>query len=246
MQLFQYTICFLTLLVISPVISAAAHNADTSHQPSTFSELRKTLHELGYKSVERLQKPQPSKLPHAENKGCVKTCIFLTDLLGNLVSNPGSGSYVQQQSAYWSKQQAETQPACRVQPKHAQDVAAALLIIKFFHCQFAVKSGGHAASAGASGIQGGLTIHLFNLRTLQVSKDKTTTYIGAGNRWGDVYRALSSLNLAVIGGRDAVIGVGGLTLGGEQEPIRHKDSSDISCQGVYLSYLAAMGGRAMA
>lgn len=126
---------------------------------------------------------------------------------------------MQQQSVYWSRQQAETQPACRVLPEHAKDVAATLLITVFFHCPFAVKSGGHAAFAGASSIQGGLTIDLNNLRTLQVSRDKTTTSIGAGNRWGDVYRALSPLNLAVIGGRDAGIGVGGLTLGGEQAAI---------------------------
>lgn len=143
-------------------------------------------------------------------------CIFLTHLLGDLVSNPGSESYVQQQSSYWSNQQVETLPACRVQPNHAKGVAATLRITSFFQCPFAVKSGGHAAFAGASSIQGGLTIDLNNLRTLKVSKDKTTTHIGAGNRWGDVYRALSPLGLAVIGGRDAGIGVGGLTLGGEQ------------------------------
>lgn len=104
-------------------------------------------------------------------------------------------------------------------PKHANSVAAALLITTLFRCPFAVKSGGHAAFAGASSIQGGLTIDLKNLRMLQVSKDQTTTYIGAGNRWGDVYRVLSPLNLAVVGGRNADIGVGGLTLGGEKAAI---------------------------
>lgn len=76
MQVFQY-LCYLTLLVVSFVVSAAAHNADGGHHPSTFSELRKALHELGYEGVEGLQKPQPSKLPHAENKGCVKTVSIL-------------------------------------------------------------------------------------------------------------------------------------------------------------------------
>lgn len=139
------------------------------------------------------------------------------------MSNPGSESYAQQQSAYWSSQQAETQPACRVQPQDAKGIAATLVTTTFFRCPFAVKSGGHAAFAGASSIQGGVTIDLNNLRTLEVSQDKATTYVGAGNRWGDVYRALSPSNLAVIGGRNADIGVGGLTLGGKQTTVGHQE-----------------------
>lgn len=131
------------------------------------------------------------------------------------MSSAGSASYNAQQSAYWSAQQAETLPACRVLPKSSKDVAAALIITTFYNCPFAVKSGGHAAFAGASGIQDGVTIDLNQLRAINVSTDRTLTRIGPGNRWGDVYRALTPLNLAVIGGRVSGIGVGGLTLGGE-------------------------------
>lgn len=68
--------------------------------------------------------------------------------------------------------------------------------------------------AGASNIQGGLTIDLAQLNRLKVSQDKTLTYVGAGNRWIDVYSKLGEQQLAVIGGRVAGIGVGGSTLGG--------------------------------
>ena len=68
--------------------------------------------------------------------------------------------------------------------------------------------------AGASNIQGGLTIDLGNLNQIQISQDKTLTRVGAGNRWIDVYSKLEEQQLAVIGGRVAGIGVGGLTLGG--------------------------------
>lgn len=101
-----------------------------------------------------------------------------------------------------------------MQPRRANDVAATLIITTFFQCPFSVKSGGHAAFAGASNIQDGVTIDLNLLKTLKVSSDKKTTQVGPGNRWGDVYGALDSLKLAVIGGRVADIGVGGLTLGG--------------------------------
>ena len=68
---------------------------------------------------------------------------------------------------------------------------------------------------GASNIQGGITIDLINLNSLSVSADKTTTYVGTGNHWRDVYSYLDPQNLAVIGGRNGDIGVGGLTLGGQ-------------------------------
>lgn len=41
------------------------------------------------------------------------------------------------------------------------------------------------------------------------------TKVGAGNRWLDVYSKLDPMGLSVVGGRVAEIGVGGLTLGGE-------------------------------
>lgn len=143
-------------------------------------------------------------------------CNILGQVLGDRVSAAGSAAYNQQQSAYWSNQQAETLPACRVRPNSTNDVAATLIITTFYNCPFSVKSGGHAAFAGASNIQDGVTIDLNNLRTIDVSSDRTLTKIGPGNRWGDVYGALTPLNLAVIGGRDSGIGVGGLTLGGEK------------------------------
>jgi len=131
------------------------------------------------------------------------------------VSLPGSPTFIQEQYSYWSNQQAETVPLCRVTPLNAAEVAATLLVTSFFQCPFAVKSGGHAAFVGASNIQGGITIDLLNLSQVQVSADKTLTKVGAGNRWFDVYSKLDTQQLSVIGGRVAGIGVGGLTLGGE-------------------------------
>ena len=131
------------------------------------------------------------------------------------MSQPGSLTYNQQQSKYWATQQADTQPVCRVAPNNAEEVAATLLVTSYFQCPFAVKSGGHACFVGASNIQGGVTIDLVNLKQLQVSKDKTLTQVGAGNRWLDVYSQLDQQQLSVVGGRVADIGVGGLTLGGE-------------------------------
>jgi FAD/FMN-containing dehydrogenase len=82
-------------------------------------------------------------------------------------------------------------------------------------CPFAVKSGGHAAFAGASNIQGGITINFAKINEVSLSVNKDIASIGPGNTWFDVYSALEPEDLTVIGGRVAAIGVGGLTLGGK-------------------------------
>lgn len=55
---------------------------------------------------------------------------------------------------------------------------------------------------------------MVKLKELSLSSDEREVVVGSGNRWGDVYAFLRPHNLVVIGGRDAAIGVGGLTLGG--------------------------------
>ena len=77
-----------------------------------------------------------------------------------------------------------------------------------------MKSGGHASFAGASNIDRGVTIDLLNLTSLKISSDRKQVSVGTGLRWGQVYLELDAVGLSVIGGRNAEIGVGGLTLGG--------------------------------
>ena len=89
-----------------------------------------------------------------------------------------------------------------------------MLSLRVANCQFAVKSGGHAAFYGASNINGGVTIDLVNMNQVVVNAEQTETQIGPGNRWVDVYSQLEVKNISVIGGRVSDIGVGGLTLGG--------------------------------
>ena len=89
-----------------------------------------------------------------------------------------------------------------------------VLTLRLSNCKFAVKSGGHAAFAGASNIDNGIAIDLAKLNQVAVSADKTQTSVGPGNVWYDVYSKLDPMGLSVIGGRVSAIGVGGLTLGG--------------------------------
>jgi len=81
-------------------------------------------------------------------------------------------------------------------------------------CRFAVRGGGHMSWAGAANIRNGVTVDLSAMNTVSVSEDKSTTFVGGGARWQDVYLKLDAMNLAVSGGRVNDVGVGGLTLGG--------------------------------
>lgn len=141
-------------------------------------------------------------------------CELLGQLLPQREILPSDSQYFKVKDFYWSAQQAAVSPQCFVQPGSAEDVSTIIKVAERAECPFAVKSGGHAAFAGASNIQDGITIDLQLLNEITVSEDRTTTRIGPGNRWVDVYSRLDAKNLMVVGGRVAEIGVGGLMLGG--------------------------------
>lgn len=126
----------------------------------------------------------------------------------------GEPSYDASTNAYWAQQQQAADPYCVFKPDQPAKVSVAVLIARLSQCQFAAKSGGHVAFAGASNIQGGITMPLEKLNQVKVSSDRKTVAVGPGNTWFSTYTALQPTNLAVVGGRVSDIGVGGLTLGG--------------------------------
>jgi hypothetical protein len=86
-------------------------------------------------------------------------------------------------------------------PTTTLDVSALVLAARLYQCPFAVKGGGHAAWAGASSIEDGITVSLENFKQAVVASDKKTIDIGPGLRWIDVYNAVEKDGLSVAGGR---------------------------------------------
>ncbi|KAH6605697.1 oxidoreductase [Trichoderma cornu-damae] len=145
----------------------------------------------------------------------------LVSMLGHeKVFHPGTDGYTSCHSSYFSQQEAQLRPAVVISPTCVEDVTLAVRHLSSAEDQdgkpvrFAIRSGGHAVDAGAANIDGGVTIDLGRLNTIDVSEDRTTVSIGPGAKWGEVYGKLDGLGLSVAGGRASSVGVGGLTTGG--------------------------------
>lgn len=117
-------------------------------------------------------------------------------------------------SYFWSAQQQEPRPQCIFKPDRAVDISTLVLISRLTQCPFAVRSGGHAAFAGASSADNGITVSFENMKRIALSENKNIASIQPGNLWYDIYTNLAKDNLAVVGGRVSAIGIGGLTTGG--------------------------------
>ncbi|KAI0143458.1 putative oxidoreductase [Xylariaceae sp. FL1272] len=167
-----------------------------------------------------------SNLTSSVSLGNLCCAALLTIFDATKVSFPGSAPYNSSISSYWSLQAATPQPACVFMPSSAHDVAKALHALtavdplthdsNALHqtCPFAVRSGGHTSWAGAASIMDGVTVDMSSMNTVELSQDKSIVSVGVGARWQHVYDKLVPFNLTAVGGRNGLVGVGGLTTGG--------------------------------
>ena len=137
-----------------------------------------------------------------------------------------AAAFMRSTNVYWARQECEVTPACVVQPRNVHELSTAINVLKHEYNEqqadkknvkglFAIRSGGHSPISGAASIAGGVVIDLGFLCEVIPSEDGSTVVIGAGAKWMDVSKVLDERGLAVIGGRNSAVGVGGLTLGGK-------------------------------
>ena len=149
----------------------------------------------------------------------------MSDLSRALPGNvfvPEDQEYTESLNSYFSAQESQIKPACIVRPRSTADVVTVIAYLVRANqlngigsLKFAIRSGGHACLAGSAKLIDGVTIDLRGLNSIEVDQDSLQVSIGTGASWGEVYRTLDPLGLAVPGGRHSQVGVGGLTLGGE-------------------------------
>lgn len=151
--------------------------------------------------------------------GETDACIELTKALPEQVYRPRTTRYQQLLALSFAGQARDDAAACIVQPYNTAQVSAIVKILRKLYDQgrearFAIRSGGHATSAGHSTIMSGVLIDMGLFNDLTIADDRQTVIIGVGMKWGQVYQRLDRAGLRVAGGRAADVGVGGFILGG--------------------------------
>lgn len=139
-----------------------------------------------------------------------------------------AAAFQQSMNSYWAQQECEVTPACIIRPRNVHQLCAAVTVLKREYDErgkqagegkarglFAIRSGGHSPIPGAASIGGGILIDLGILCDVTPSEDGSSVAIGAGAKWKDVSKVLDGKGLAVVGGRNSAVGVGGLILGGK-------------------------------
>lgn len=175
-------------------------------------------------------------------------CKSLASVLPDAVILPhDAAAFERSMNSYWAQQECQVVPACVVQPRNVQQLCTTVNIIKREYDRqrkqsgpekgqalFAIRSGGHSPVAGAASIEGGIVIDLCFFCEVTPSKDGSSVVIGTGAKWMDVSKALDDKGLAVAGGKNSAVGVGGLTLGGKLLPFTsilanrsHCDSANV-------------------
>jgi len=115
---------------------------------------------------------------------------------------PSSSLYEETNQRYYIEAQTKLEPACRVLPSSAAEVAKIVSIATEKQCHFAVASGKHWVISGGSNIgPDGFTIDLMFLNGTSLSKDHSIASIGPGLRAGAVYDFLDQYGLYVAVGR---------------------------------------------
>lgn len=135
--------------------------------------------------------------------------------------------FTQWKGSYWAQQECEAVPGCIVRPRNVGQLCAAINIIRqeyqrqkqgtnseHFAKLFAIRGGGHSCVPGAASVNDGVLIDLGHFCDVIPSENRESVSIGAGNTWGRVSKILDTHGLAVPGGRNSGVGVGGLSLGG--------------------------------
>ncbi|CAE6515122.1 unnamed protein product [Rhizoctonia solani] len=130
--------------------------------------------------------------------------------------------YTIENNKYWSST-CVLQPACVFVPESSSDVSTAVKILVENKCEFGIRGGGHATNPGWAGTNSGVLISLSKLNKVEVSEDKASVLIGAGNRWGHVYEKVGEHGVTVAGGRISDVGVSGFLLGGGLSFLMHTE-----------------------
>jgi FAD/FMN-containing dehydrogenase len=130
---------------------------------------------------------------------------------GDAVVTPADAGY-DAARAVWNAR-FDRRPAAIVRCRSADDVQAAVGLVRERDLLFAVRSGGHDY-AGNSTCEAGLVVDLSPMKAIDVDVDGRRAAVQPGVTWAELDRATAAHGLATTGGTVSTVGVAGFTLGG--------------------------------
>jgi FAD/FMN-containing dehydrogenase len=140
-----------------------------------------------------------------------KIVAELTGRFSGAVIGPDHAGYAEARTVWNSM--VDKAPGLVLRPRSTADVVAAVLVAGGHGLFPTVRCGGHNV-AGKALSDGGLTIDLLHLNSVEVDAGSLLVRAGGGCRLGDVDAACGPLGLIVPAGIMSETGVGGLALGG--------------------------------
>ena len=179
-------------------------------------------------TLQAAKKPIPLDSMSSSSETTMLSKSLALALPDSVIFPHDAAAFKQSMNSYWAQQEREVIPACVVRPRNVQQLCTAVTILKREYDErgkqagekkagglFAIRSGGHSPVSGAASIKGGVVIDLGLFCEVTPSEDGSCAVIGAGAKWMDVSKVLDEKGLAIVGGRNSAVGVGGLTLGGK-------------------------------
>ncbi|RFU80300.1 fad binding domain-containing [Trichoderma arundinaceum] len=148
----------------------------------------------------------------AATKEAAQACHWITKLIPGYVDYPNSTQY-EIDNTYWSQQQRAVHPHCFVRPSNATEVGAIMRVLVRFNSTFNVKSGGFSPFAGASNVEGGVTIDLGRMNKTKEILDGSTMSAGPAARYYGLYRYYDNMKNAGMGPKNGDLTVAGYVLG---------------------------------
>jgi FAD/FMN-containing dehydrogenase len=144
---------------------------------------------------------------------------LLSASLPSKILTPDTSDYNTANSSYFTTFNNTIRPAIIVQPTNSQDVGNLMKALNPHllkqEVSLAIRGTGHTPFAGASNVEGGVTVDLRGIKGVRFEKEKGEVEISVGETWGDVYAELEKHEMTAPGGRVGMVGVGGLVLGGQ-------------------------------
>ncbi|QGA19072.1 hypothetical protein EYB26_006760 [Talaromyces marneffei] len=181
------------------------------------------------KAAKEQQPPAPPKPHPLANTPPEKLPQYIQELLaavpGCVVLQSDVEAFQKAVDYSWAQQNREIIPACVLLPQDTHELSKIVVILKKEHEKrnlagspvesfFSIRSGGVNPGLGASTVKDGAVIDLSLFSEIIPAPDGVTVTLGTGSKWIDVYKTLDEKGLTVMGGRNAPVGVGGLTLQG--------------------------------